>query len=353
MQFHFRPGKERHCPHCGKIISGAGIGLAPVLALVIAGVFFALWSRISVPAARAPGSTAASGCRLPDGVADYIVSTEAEKACGACLASASGFLAKKPLSARNELAKDMVLLPAGNYEIGSPENTGDPDEHPRHQIRLDAYYIDKYEVTAKDYMEFAQNTGGHYPEWAQPKGDFNIDTGRDPYYKPLAAVLKLCAACPVVGVEHKDAEAYCRHKNKRLPTEAEWETAARGGESGDFSFDYSSATAGDYYWNKDNSAQKPNPVGSKLPNKYGLYDMHGNVCEWVSDFYDRTYYAGSPGSNPKGPPSGTKRVIRGGSWALDANSMRSGNRAGAGSATDDIGFRCALQESALYPVTAP
>ena len=299
--------------------------------------------------AAAPGVLQAAPVfgRLSEGVIAYIGSPEADKSCGVCLTSADSFLESKKLAALRKKTKGMAYLPAGEYKIGSPDSLGDPDEHPRHQTYLDAFYIEKYEVTTADYMAFAKYTGDNYPEWAKPEGNFNIDTGRDAYYKHLSAIIKTCKTCPVIGVTAKNAEAYCQSKNRRLPTEAEWEAAARGGSDSAFSFGDNPAMAGDYAWDESNSGETPHPVGRKKPNKYGLYDMHGNVWEWVSDFYDRDYYSKSPKRNPKGPAEGKEHAIRGGSWAFDEDALRSGNRANTNKANDDIGFRCAVSESSL------
>jgi len=296
----------------------------------------------------APGAAVARyNGPLADGVMSYVKSPEADKACGVCLASADVFLKEKRVAALREKTKDMVYLPAGEYQTGSPEGLGDPDEQPRHKVRLDAFYIEKYEVTTADYMKLVTATGANYPEWAKPGGKFNIDTGSEPYYKRLFGVFRGCPTCPVIGVSVKDAQAYCAAGNRRLPTEAEWEAAARGGSDAAYSFGESPAQAADYAWYDANSGGKPHPVGGRKPNKFGLYDMHGNVWEWVSDLYERDYYYKSPNRDPGGPAGGAENVVRGGSWAFDADSLRSGNRASTYKANDDIGFRCAVSERAL------
>ncbi len=199
----------------------------------------------------------------------------------------------------------MVLIPAGEFQMGS--NYGDGDEKPVHTVYLDAFYIDKYEVTNAQYKKFMDATGYKAPEyWNDP--DLN---------KPDH---------PVVGVSWYDAVAYAEWAGKRLPTEAEWEKAARGGLVGkrypwgdsishdDANYD---GTGGKDRW------EYTSPVGSFAPNGYGLYDMAGNVWEWCSDWYYRFYYFSlyyrfyyfrSPRANPRGPDSGTIKVLRGGSW---------------------------------------
>jgi formylglycine-generating enzyme required for sulfatase activity len=277
----------------------------------------------------------------------YIGLPEADKSCGVCLAAANNFLEDKNLAALREKTKDMAYLRGGEYQTGSPGGLGDPDEHPRHKVYLDAFYMDKHETTIGDYMRFVKETGGDYPEWAKPEGKFNIDSGKEDYYKRLSSLLKTCETCPIVGITAKNAQAYCASKNKRLPTEAEWEASARAGSESAFSFGDNLSLAGDYAWHEGNSGAKPHPVGEKKPNSFGLYDMHGNVWEWTSDYYEREYYQKSPTRNPKGPEKLAERVIRGGSWAFEADSSRSANRASIDKPNDDIGFRCSVSESAL------
>jgi sulfatase modifying factor 1 len=187
----------------------------------------------------------------------------------------------------------MVPIPAGEFQMGS--NDGEPDEQPAHTIYLDAFYMDMYEVTNALYRKFMDATGHEAPRyWNDPK----------------------CNAPdqPVVGVTWHDARAYCDWAGKRLPTEAEWEKAARGGLAGKT-----------YPWGDNEDTAAPGaggnegvsgafPVGSFAPNGYGLYDMARNAWEWCADWYGEDYYPKSPGRNPKGPDSGENRVLRGGSW---------------------------------------
>lgn len=277
----------------------------------------------------------------------YIQGEGADPACGVCLKAAQKFFDEKKKAELATKTAGLALIPAGVYRVGSPETIGDPDERPAADITLDAFYMDKTEVTLKDYMQFAQTTSANYPEWAVPNGKFNMQTGKDNYYKRLKTLTATCPSCAVFGVTWSNARAYCAWKKRRLPTEAEWEAAARAGSAEAYSFGDIPTAAGPYAWYVDNSKNMPHAVGQKKPNKLGLHDMHGNVWEWVSDVYEKTYYAGRPARNPTGPASGKERVIRGGSWAGEVDATRSGNRASSKDANDDIGFRCVISEADL------
>lgn len=276
---------------------------------------------------------------------NYIYGEKADPACGVCLKAAEKFSEAKAKEVLAKKTSGMALLPATNYFLGSPDGQGDPDEHPAAEIYLDAFYMDKTEVTLKDYMEFANTTGANFPEWAAKNNKFNIETGKSPYYRRLKPLITGCPDCPVFGVNWNDARAYCFWKKKRLPTEAEWEAAARGGSRYPHSF--APQAAAPYAWTEENSGNIPHPVAKKKPNQYGIYDMHGNMWEWVADPYDKTYYATRPKKNPAGPLMGKEHTIRGGAWSIDVDSARSANRASFSGGNDDIGFRCAASEKAM------
>jgi formylglycine-generating enzyme required for sulfatase activity len=216
---------------------------------------------------------------------------------------------------------EMVLIPAGEFTMGG---TDDEDEKPVRRVHLDAFYIDKFETTNALYERFMRATGRSAPEY-WTSGSFNG------------------ASQPVVGVTWQDAEAYCAWAGKRLPTEAEWEKAARG-------------TAGAKYpWGEQWDATRANSNESKLGrtapvgsypsgvSPYGVHDMAGNVWEWVADWYRKDYYQRSPVRNPTGPDSGTLRVLRGGAWYGNPFSLRTASRDGSspGYRSSSVGFRCA------------
>jgi len=218
----------------------------------------------------------------------------------------------------------MVSIPAGEFQMGS--NDGEDNEKPIHIVYIDAFYMDKYEVTNAQYKKFMDATGYKAPiAWSDP--NFNAPNH------------------PVVGVSWDDAAAYAKWAGKRLPTEAEFEKAARGGLVGKL-YPWGNTITHDNA-NDDGTGGKDvweytSPVGSFAPNGYGLYDMAGNVFEWCADFSDNNYYANSPKSNPTGPASGSYRVLRGGGWNDSFFALRVAPRTGyAPSKTlDYIGFRC-------------
>jgi formylglycine-generating enzyme len=209
------------------------------------------------------------------------------------------------------------LIPAGEFQMGS--NDGNDDEKPVHTVYLDAFYMDIYEVTNAQYKKFMDATGYKAPKyWNEVR--YNASNN------------------PVVGVYWDDVVAYAKWAGKRLPTEAEWEKAARGGLVLVNTITHDTAnyggTGGKDKWDLTS------PVGSFAQNGYGLYDMMGNVWELCADWYDENYYASSPKSNPKGPASGSYHVLRGGGYY--ERSLRIGIRDSIhpileGSA---VGFRC-------------
>ncbi|MCI0691054.1 formylglycine-generating enzyme family protein [candidate division KSB1 bacterium] len=234
---------------------------------------------------------------------------------------------------------EMVAIPAGYFMMGS--NDGGDNEKPVHKVYVSAFLMDKYEVTVAQYQRFIAATGHRLPEnWNEQLQNPNR---------------------PAVNVDWNDANAYANWAGKRLPTETEWEYAARGGNTG-----MEGKPHYQYPWGNEASATKANfdvdgsrgrqregwgiaklylkDVGSYSPNSYGLYDMAGNVWEWCTDWFDPNYYKTSPERTPKGPANGTYRVLRGGSWYHNANSMRCFKRRGRGPAIRGgyfIGIRCA------------
>jgi formylglycine-generating enzyme required for sulfatase activity len=221
---------------------------------------------------------------------------------------------------RQGLRRDMALIPAGPFQMGSPDNEGNANEHPRRQVMLDAYFIDRLPVTVAQFRKFVQATGRDMP--IQPA--WNKD------------------GHPAVSVNWNEAEAYCVWAGKRLPTEAEWEKAARGRSDARYSFGDSEVELSSHAWFFHNSGGRTHPIGQKKPNPYGLYDMQGNAAQWVSDWYGESY-AGAGPKNPQGPAAGTMRVLRGGSWSSFAAACRAASRDWffPEGRAETNGFRCA------------
>jgi formylglycine-generating enzyme len=234
----------------------------------------------------------------------------------------------------------MVMIPAGPFIMGGDE--GPQNERPAHTVTLDAYYIDRYEVTLSLYQKFLEE-GNHD---APPTWD--------------AEAAMSVGDRPAIGMRWESAAAYCRWAGKRLPTEAEWEKAARGtdgrrypwGEMQPF-VDIANYNRG--MWVSEAvtlmavtgglegmSVRHGLKEGGKSP--FGASHMAGNAAEWVADWYERDYYHKSPERNPLGPMTGEKRVLRGGSWADVPSALRTTARFSAEPNFEDrtVGFRCAM-----------
>jgi formylglycine-generating enzyme required for sulfatase activity len=272
---------------------------------------------------------------------------------------------------------EMMLVPAGEFNMGSDKDEIDrllqggtnvnreffDHEIPRHRVYLDGFYIDKHEVTNARFQQFVQATG--HRTQAERDGSGYVYTGQTweqvngaNWHAPRGPGSSIAnlEQHPVVQVSREDARAYCAWAGKRLPTEAEWEKAARGTEGQIYpwgnQFDGKRAnfcdTNCEFTW-KDSTANDgyryTAPVGSYEGGKslYGAYDMAGNVWEWVADWYDKNYYRNSPIRNPQGPASGEQAVLRGGGWTDGALNVRAPDRGRFTPAIRIafIGFRCA------------
>lgn len=208
-----------------------------------------------------------------------------------------------------------------------------PQEQPQHEVYLDTFRIDRFEVSNLDYLRFVLGTGADWPKF-----------WRENPFSEKAALH------PVINVSWHEADAFCRWASKRLPTEAEWEKAARGVDGR--IFPWGNEPAG---WIKSNIAHPGSKRGFKYPplaninrydkgaSPYGVYQMAGNVSEWVSDWFDPEYYRHSHDKNPQGPMAGELKVFRGGSWNEDPEVARSAGRNGGPPDRESYltGFRCA------------
>ncbi|WHZ24993.1 MAG: Sulfatase modifying factor 1 precursor (C-alpha-formyglycine- generating enzyme 1) [Nitrospira sp.] len=226
--------------------------------------------------------------------------------------------------------REMVQISEGPFVMGSRDNDSDPDEKPEHQVYLKAYFIDKNEVTQYAYDRFAKMT---------KRGKRRIEVFEDDPAKLLKPEY------PMIAATWEDAEAYCKWAGKRLPTEAEWEKAARGEGKRRYPWGDEFVVSYANIDGNEDAFRYLAPPGSFESGRspYGVYDMTGNVGEWVSDFYDENYYRKSPYRDPKGPEQGDQHVIRGGSWRETKRNVRASKRFQAKPWRHDVtvGFRCA------------
>ncbi len=220
--------------------------------------------------------------------------------------------------------QEFVRVEGGYFIMGcnQTEKNCYPDESPAHKVYISTFEIGKYEVTVGEYREFCKATNHNMPSAPSYGWKDNM---------------------PIVNVSWQDAHDYATWKGCRLPTEAEWEYAAKGGNKS-LGYKYSGSNNYDKVgWCYENSDKRLHPVGEKKPNELGIYDMSGNAWEWCSDNYEIFYYENSPNTNPQGPLKGLGKVNRGGCFAFDYGLMsvhhrRCSDTSSAGSCT---GFRLA------------
>ncbi|MBN2386371.1 MAG: SUMF1/EgtB/PvdO family nonheme iron enzyme [Anaerolineales bacterium] len=243
----------------------------------------------------------------------------------------------------------LVYVPEGSFSMGSSSHYA--DEEPVHEVYLDAFWIDRTEVTNEMFTGFVSETGrvtdAESLGWSWTYDGLNWDRTQGAYwFQPdgPGSDLDGLGSHPVVRVSWLDARAYCAWAGRRLPTEAEWEKAARGTDGRTYPWGSAAPTGG--LLNFDELVGGTTPVG-RYPggaSPYGALDMAGNVWEWVEDWYQESYYRSSPSSNPSGPGSGDGRGMRGGSWMVDADWNRSSFREWGymDNAYWSTGFRCAV-----------
>jgi formylglycine-generating enzyme required for sulfatase activity len=205
-----------------------------------------------------------------------------------------------PESMTNSIGMELVALPAGRFVMGGDWDAEQADENelPQHEVTFQQpLYIGRFPVTQDQWEAVMETNPSEFKG-----GDHPVET-----------------------VSHDDAADFLRRLNQkednpgyRLPTEAEWEYAARAGSESTYCFGPQVARLSEYAWFQKNSGRATHPVGRLAPNAWGLYDMHGNVHEWCADWFDRTYYARSPATDPRGPRRGAARALRGGDWGSEA-----------------------------------
>ena len=227
--------------------------------------------------------------------------------------------------------ENFIQLPRGSFFMGTDDVDARDREKPSHEVHIDYdVAISKYLVTVEDYMLFAQATGVEVPEERHEHLGFDV---------------------PVRRVRWTDAKAYCNWKTQRegmtyrLPTEAEWEYACRAGSTTKYSFSDDENMLGDYAWYASNSEGVTHNVGSKKPNAWGIYDMHGNVWEWCQDRYSDDYMITPVDGSAYAVENKNGRVLRGGSYKGETENCTSTSRINLGSAGRNyfIGFRVLIE----------
>lgn len=232
----------------------------------------------------------------------------------------------------------MLLVPSGNFVMGDKQGKIDEKQH---QVYLDSFYMDKYLVTQEEYEKII---GENPSKWNGPKNPVDQMRWADAV-RYCNARSKLEGLKPCYDLQ--TWECNFNANGYRLPTEAEWEYAARAQTQTSYFFGRDAQKLASYAWFKKNSDGKSHPVGEKLPNPWGFFDMYGNLWQWCNDYYDPEYYEKSVLKNPRGPSTGNTRVLRGGCWDSSADKCRSSYRYNENPACTDVcfgydiyGFRC-------------
>lgn len=237
-----------------------------------------------------------------------------------------------------------VLVEGGSFKMGTDKPV-EKHESPVHEVKVNSFYLGKTEVTFDEYDAYCKATGKDLA----PSGDWG--RGNTPVF--MVSWFDAVVYCNWLSDKEKLSKYYKidgtavtaldTAKGYRLPTEAEWEYAARGGNKAKGSYFAGGNEINEVGWFIDNAGSKTHPVAAKKPNELGLFDMTGNVWEWVWDYYDENYYAHSPAVNPQGPNTGSYRVMRGGAWFNYGNYSQVTTRQNhaPGFRQNSVGFRVA------------
>jgi formylglycine-generating enzyme required for sulfatase activity len=313
-----KPVKPKSAASAPKFKTGIAIGIIGVIAL-LAVVIPIIWSSLSKNSAppptdnvTSPSATVSSNAPLNSNPTSVITSVIPGNALS--VPDSDEIVDSKGVSMR--------LVSAGEFSMGS--GSGDTDEVPVHPVYLDAYYIDKYEITNSQYKECVL-AGACY----KPNDVSNYENSQ-------------YADHPVLYLDWDMAKTYCGWRGAQLPTEAQWEKAARGTDGRTYPWGEGIDCSKANYLSCTGSTSDVTTHQSGI-SPYGVFDMAGNVWEWVADWYSENYYETSPAHNPTGPDSGTLRVLRSGAWNVGSDVARTSlrNAKPPSSFDNDIGFRCA------------